>query len=78
MQVDQPRQQGRITQVDDRRAARNATVDGKPLTLQSHVVRMLDPLDALSDVYYDEEYLEGLRQLEPMKPQAILEFDDAD
>ncbi len=26
---------------------------------------------ALSDVYYDEGYLERLRQMEPMKPQAI-------
>jgi hypothetical protein len=38
---------------------------------------MLDPLEALSDVYWDKQMLEGLRQSEPMKPQATLEFDDA-
>ena len=31
----------------------------------------------LSDVYYDKQYLERLRQMETMKPQATLEFDDA-
>ena len=45
--------------------------------MQSQVVRMLDPLEALSDVYYDKQQLERLRQAEPMKPQATLEFDDA-
>jgi alpha-glucosidase len=54
-----------------------ATVNGKAATVQSQVVRMLDPLEALSDVYYDEGYLESLRQAEPMKPQATLEFDDS-
>jgi hypothetical protein len=57
---------------------REATVNGRASSLQSQVVRMLDPLEALSDVYYDEGYLESLRQLEPMKPQAILEFEDAE
>ena len=38
---------------------------------------MLDPLDALGDVYWDKQTLENLRQMEPMKPQATLEFDDA-
>ena len=38
---------------------------------------MLDPLEALSDVYYDKQYLESLRKVEVMKPQATLEFDDA-
>ena len=57
---------------------RGATVNGKPSTLQSQVVRMLDPLDALRDVYYDKAYLESLRQKESMKPQAILEFDEAE
>jgi hypothetical protein len=54
------------------------TVNGTAAPVQSQVVRMLDPLEALSDVYYDEGYLESLRQLEPMKPQAILEFEDAE
>jgi alpha-glucosidase len=54
-----------------------ATVNGKASTLQSQVVRMLDPLEALSDVYYDKAYYESLRQKETMKPQATLEFDDA-
>lgn len=56
---------------------RAATVNGVATAVQSRVVRMLDPLDALSDVYYDKQHLESLRQLEPMKPQATLEFDDA-
>ena len=54
-----------------------ATVNGKATAVQSQVVRMLDPLEALSDVYWDEQKLESLRQMEPMKPQATLEFDDA-
>ena len=33
---------------------REATVNDKGSSLQSQVVRMLDPLAALSDVYYDE------------------------
>ncbi len=57
---------------------REATVNGKASTLQAQVVRMLDPLEALADVYYDEGYLESLRQMESMKAQAILEFDDAE
>jgi len=56
---------------------RGATVNGKASTPQSQVVRMLDPLEALSDVYYDKGYYTSLRQAEPMKPQATLEFDDA-
>ena len=54
-----------------------ATVNGAATAVQSRVVRMLDPLEALSDVYWDKQTLERLRQLEPMKPQATLEFDDA-
>ncbi|HEY7642387.1 MAG TPA: TIM-barrel domain-containing protein [Steroidobacteraceae bacterium] len=54
-----------------------ATVNGVATTVQSRVVRMLDPLAALSDVYWDKHTLERLRGLEPMKPQATLEFDDA-
>lgn len=54
-----------------------ATVNGGATAVQSRVVRMLDPLDGLSDIYYDKQYLERLRQMEPMKPQATLEFDDA-
>ena len=54
-----------------------ATVNGVATAVQPRVVRMLDPLDALSDVYYDKAYLERLRQMETMKPQATLEFDDA-
>ena len=54
-----------------------ATVNGVATAVQSQVVRMLDPLEALSDVYYDKQHLERLRQTEPMKPQATLEFDDA-
>ncbi len=56
---------------------REATVNGKASTLQSEVVRMLDPLEALSDVYWDKQNLERLRQMEPMKPQKTLEFNDA-
>lgn len=56
---------------------RGATVNGAATAVQSQVVRMLDPLKALSDVYWDKQYLERLRQMEPMKPQATLEFDDA-
>ena len=55
-----------------------ATVNGKASTLQPQVVRMLDPLEELSDVYWDKQNLERLRQLEPIKPQATLEFDDAE
>ena len=54
-----------------------ATVNGVATAVQSQVVRMLDPLEALSDVYWDKQQLEGLRQMEPMQPQATLEFDDA-
>jgi hypothetical protein len=54
-----------------------ATVNGVATAVESRVVRMLDPLEALSDVYYDKQYLAGLRQLETMEPQATLEFDDA-
>jgi alpha-glucosidase len=54
-----------------------ATVNGTASTPQSQVVRMLDPLDALSDVYWDKQTLERLRQMEPMNPQSTLEFDDA-
>ena len=54
-----------------------ATVNGAATPVQSQVVRMLDPLEALSDVYWDKQHLERLRQMEPMKPQATLEFDDA-
>lgn len=56
---------------------RAATVNGVATAVQSQVVRMLDPLEALSDVYWDKQNLERLRQMEPMKPQATLEFDDA-
>ena len=38
---------------------------------------MLDPLEALSDVYWNKQQLDSLRQMEPMKPQETLEFDDA-
>jgi alpha-glucosidase len=54
-----------------------ATVNGKATDVRSQVVRMLDPLEALSDVYWEKQNFERLRQLEPMKPQATLEFDDA-
>lgn len=54
-----------------------ATVNGAEAAVQSQVVRMLDPLEALSDVYWDKQTLERLRQQEPMKPQATLEFADA-
>jgi alpha-glucosidase len=57
---------------------REATVNGEASRPQSQVVRMLDPLAALADVYYDPAYLDGLRQLEPMEPQRVLEFDDAE
>ena len=53
------------------------TVNGAATAVQSQVVRMLDPLEALSDVYWNEPHLESLRQMEPMKPQTTLEFDDA-
>jgi len=56
---------------------RGATVNGKTTAVQSQVVRMLDPLAALADVYWDKQQLERLRQLEQMPPQATLEFDDA-
>ena len=56
---------------------RGAMVNGVVTAVQSQVIRMLDPLEALSDVYYDRQHLERLRQLEAMKPQATLEFDDA-
>ena len=56
---------------------RGTTVNGKSTAVQSQVVRMLDPLEALRDVYWDRQQLERLRQLEPMKPQTTLEFDDA-
>jgi alpha-glucosidase len=54
-----------------------ATVNGAATSVQSQVVRMLDPLAALGDVYWNKQQLESLRALEPMKPQATLEFDDA-
>jgi alpha-glucosidase len=53
------------------------TVNGVATSVQSRVVRMLNPLEDLSDVYWDKQQLERLRQMEPMKPQATLEFDDA-
>jgi alpha-glucosidase len=53
------------------------TVNGTAAQVESQVVRMLDPLEALSDVYWNKQMLEDLRQREPMKPQATLEFDDA-
>lgn len=56
---------------------RGATVNGVATAVQSQVVRMLDPLEALSDVYYDKQHLESLRQAEAMKPQSTLDFDDA-
>lgn len=56
---------------------RGATVNGVATAVQSQVVRMLDPLEALTDVYWDKQNLERLRQAEPMQPQATLEFDDA-
>ncbi len=56
---------------------RGATVNGAEATVQSQVVRMLDPLEALRDVYWNKQQLERLRQSESMKPQATLEFDDA-
>jgi hypothetical protein len=40
-------------------------------------LQKLDPLEALSDVYWDKSNLERLRQIKPMQPQATLEFDDA-
>lgn len=43
----------------------------------SIVAKAHDPLQALSDVYYDKVFLKGLQQAEVMKPQSILEFDDA-
>ena len=45
--------------------------------MQSQVVRMLDPLEALRRVYWNRQQLESLRQMERMKPQTTLEFDDA-
>lgn len=58
-------------------AVAGATVNGVATAVQSRTVRMLDPLEALSDVYWDKQTLERLRQMETMKPQATLEFDDA-
>ena len=58
-------------------AATGANVNGIATAVQSRVVRMLDPLEALADVYYDKQHLERLRQMETMKPQVTLEFDDA-
>jgi alpha-glucosidase len=54
-----------------------ATVNGTATPVRSRVVRMLDPLEALSDVYWDKQQIERLRQSELMKPQATMEFDDA-
>jgi alpha-glucosidase len=54
-----------------------ATVNGKAAAVKAQVVRMLDPLAALDDVYWDKGMLERLREAEPMPPQATLEFDDA-
>jgi alpha-glucosidase len=56
---------------------RDVTVNGSSIAVQSQVVRMLDPLEALSDVYYDKQHLAELRAAEPMKPQSMLQFDDA-
>ncbi len=58
-------------------AATGVNVNGVATAVQSRVVRMLDPLEALADVYYDKQHLERLRQMETMRPQATLEFDDA-
>ena len=57
--------------------AQGATVNGAATDVQSEVVRMLDPLEALSDVFWEKQKLEQLRQMEPMTPQATLEFEDA-
>lgn len=56
---------------------RGVTVNGAAAAVESRVVRMLDPLAALSDVYWDKQQLERLREAEPMAPQATFEFDDA-
>ncbi|MGH8264160.1 MAG: DUF5110 domain-containing protein [Steroidobacteraceae bacterium] len=58
-------------------AVEGATVNGAAATVQSQVVRMLDPLEILSDLYWDKQKLERLRAAEAMRPQATLEFDDA-
>lgn len=54
-----------------------ATVNGVETAVQSRTVRMLDPLEGLSDVYWEKQTLDRLRRMEEMKPQATLEFDDA-
>jgi alpha-glucosidase len=58
-------------------AVSGATVNGVATTVRSRTVRMLDPLEALSDLYWDKQKLERLRAAEAMKPQTTLEFDDA-
>jgi alpha-glucosidase len=59
---------------DDLRAA---TVNGVATPTRAATVRMLDPLAELADVYYDKGYLAELRSAEAMKPQKLLEFDNA-
>jgi alpha-glucosidase len=54
---------------------REATVNGAAAAIRWQAIRMLDPLDALSDVYWNKQQLEALREKELMKPQAVLEFD---
>jgi alpha-glucosidase len=56
---------------------REAAVNGKPGALTAEVVRMLDPLAALADVYWDKATLERLRSAEPMAAQSTIDFDDA-
>jgi alpha-glucosidase len=40
--------------------------------------RMLDPLEGLSDLYYDRAYFQQLRDHEPMKPQSTVVIDNAE
>ena len=58
-------------------ALRGLSVNGIAAATRTETIRMLDPLTALNDVYYDKAMLARLRSAETMRPQTTLEFDDA-
>lgn len=55
----------------------NLSVNGVAVSAHSEIVRLLDPLDELREVYLDPVYWRSLRDAEPMAPQQTVVIDDA-
>jgi len=53
------------------------TANGAPVAAKSLLVRLIDPLAELDEVYYDPELKRSLHEADAMLPQQVLEIDNA-